>query len=177
MLRKRLSITFEETMFESRFLRIINRIYSWTISCGGNLQSLFLLYMRLVWGHQFFITGISKFANIGMVDQFFTTLNLSHPLMVAYVVAFFETVGGLCLFFGFASRLAAIPLAIIMISALSLAHSEAFIQLRFLLEPSLLVHQAPYPFLLTSLLVFIFGPGRVSIDALLKRWASRQPKF
>lgn len=164
-------------MFENRFLHAVDRLYSWTIVCGENLQSLFLLYMRLIWGHQFFLTGLSKFMHIDAVAQFFTTLGISHPFFVAYVVAFFETVGGLCLFFGFASRLAAIPLIIIMVSALSLAHSDAFVQLRFLFEPALLVHQAPYPFLLTALLVFIFGPGRVSIDAWLKRWASRQPKF
>ncbi len=164
-------------MFENKTLRILNCLYGWTLSFGGNLQSLFLLYMRLVWGHQFFIAGISKFAHIDVVTQFFMSLGLSNPIMVAYVVAFFEAVGGLLLFFGFASRLAAIPLIVIMVSALSLAHSEAFIQLRFLVEPTLLVHQAPYPFLLTALLVFIFGPGRISIDAWIKRWLTRQPKY
>jgi putative oxidoreductase len=164
-------------MFESRFLRIIDRIYGWFIGIGSNLQSLFLLYMRLVWGHQFFITGIAKLAHIDTFTQFFISLNLSHPVFTSYAVASLETIGGLCLFFGFISRLAAIPLIVIMISALSLAHSEAFIQLRFLFEPALLVRQPPYPFLLTSLLVFIFGPGRVSIDAWIKRWASKQPKY
>lgn len=164
-------------MFENRFLHIVDRIYGWFVYIGSNLQSLFLLYMRLVWGHQFFITGIAKFAHIDTVSQFFVSLNLSHPVLTSYAVASFETVGGLCLFFGFISRLAAIPLIVIMVSALSLAHTEAFVQLRFLFEPALLVHQAPYPFLLTALLVFIFGPGRVSIDAWIKRWVSKQSKY
>lgn len=164
-------------MFESNFLRTISCLYGWTVTAGSNLQSLFLLYMRLVWGHQAFITGIAKFVHISTVIQFFTSLNLSHPVFMAYAVASFETVCGILLFLGFASRLAAIPLIVIMASALSLAHSEAFIELRFLLEPALLVRQAPYPFLLTAVLVFVFGPGRISIDAWLKRWASRQPKY
>lgn len=164
-------------MFESKLLRVINRLYGWTISAGSNLQSIFLLYMRLVWGHQCFITGVAKFVHISTVIQFFTSLNLSHPIFTAYAVASFETVCGLLLFIGFSSRLAAIPLIVIMVSALSLAHSEAFIQLRFLFEPALLVRQAPYPFLLTAVLVFVFGPGKASIDAWLKRWASRQPKY
>lgn len=164
-------------MFESRFLRIIDRLYGWIIGAGSNLQSLFLLYMRLVWGHQFFIKGIGKFIHMDTIIQFFSSLNLVHPVLISYSVATFETVGGICLFLGFLSRLAAIPLIVIMVSALSLVHSDAFIQLRFLLEPARLVQQAPYPFLLTALLVFVFGPGKISIDGWLKRWASKQPKY
>ncbi len=164
-------------MFENNLLRIIDRIYGWIVSLGSNLQSLFLLYMRLVWGHQFFITGIAKFSHIDTVVQFFISINLPHPVLYAYLVAGFELIGGLCLFLGFMSRLAAIPLIAIMIAALSLAHAEAFVELRFLFEPMMLVHQAPYPFLLTALLVFIFGPGRISIDAWIKRWVLRQAKY
>lgn len=164
-------------MFESRFLRLTDKIYGWFIRIGNNLQSLFLLYMRLVWGHQCFMTGIAKFTHLDTVTQFFVGLNIPHPLFTSYVVASFELVAGLCLFLGFMSRLAAIPIIVIMVSALSLAHSEAFIELRFLFEPALLVRQAPYPYLLTALLVFIFGPGRVSIDAWIKRWLSKQPKY
>ncbi len=164
-------------MYESRFLRIMDCCYGWIVKSGSNFQSLFLLYMRLVWGHQFFLAGMGKFSNMDTVIQFFASLNLAHPEFVAYAVAFFEVVGGICLFLGFISRLAAVPLIVIMISALSLAHSDAFIQLRFLFEPARLVHQAPYPFLITAFLVLIFGPGRVSIDGWLKRWASKQSKY
>jgi hypothetical protein len=31
----------------------------------------------------------------------------------------------------------------------------------------------PFPFLVTALMVFVFGPGRFSVDALLK-WGSRK---
>ncbi len=164
-------------MFENKTLHRIDRIYSLLLKIGSNLQSLFLFYMRVIWGHQFFITGLAKFTHIDVVSQFFSNLHISHPIFIAYLMAFVETLGGLCLFFGFASRLVAIPLIIAMVSALSLAHSDIFFQFRFLFEPMLLVREAPYPFLLTALLVFIFGPGRISIDAWIKRWASRQPKY
>lgn len=164
-------------MFESRFLQILNILYSWTVTLGSNLQSVFILYMRVVWGHQLFLAGVFKFANMAETVKFFSTLPLKHPDLMAHFVAGFEVLCGILLFLGFMSRMASIPVVAIMVSALSLAHSDAFVQLRFLLEPMRLVQQAPYPFLLTALIVLIFGPGRISVDAWLKRWANHQPKI
>lgn len=163
--------------FENKFLALLDRIYGLFIGIGSNLQSVFLLYMRIVWGHQLFLHGIQKFNHTETVIQFFSILSVPMPEFTAHLVAIIEIVGGLFIFIGFMSRLAAIPVFIVMGSALSLAHSEAFIEWRFLAEPTMLVQQAPYPFLITALLVFIFGPGRVSIDAWLKRWSQRQAKY
>ena len=38
-------------------------------------------------------------------------------------------------------------------------------------DPDKFVAAAPFPFLLTALLVLAFGPGALSIDALIKRLA------
>lgn len=159
------------------FLHFWDRAYSLLIQLGTNLQSLFLLYMRLTWGHQLFIIGLAKLNNIQHVVDFFTTLQLPYPLFTAYLVATFETLGGLLLFLGLASRLAAIPVACIMLVALSTAHAANISNFRFLTQPDLLVMQAPYPYLLTAIIIFIFGPGRVSIDAWIKRWVERQPRY
>jgi putative oxidoreductase len=164
-------------IFENKCLRVSNWICSKIIFSGEHLQSLFLFYMRLVWGHQLFLIGLIKLHTIDEVANSFTTLNIPDPLLTAYLVAIFETIGGIGLFLGLASRFAALPVIVIMSSALHLAHPEAFTEFRFLFEPHLLVQQAPYPFLLTALLTFIFGPGRISIDAWIKRWASHQPKY
>ncbi|MBI5272588.1 MAG: DoxX family protein [Chlamydiia bacterium] len=164
-------------MFVNPFLRWIARIYNYFIAVGSNLESVFLLYMRLTWGHQFFLSGWHKFHTLDQTGAFFASLGLSHPAFYACLVACCETLGGLCLIFGFASRIAAIPLACIMLTALSVAHSADISNLRFLIEPQSLVKQAPYPFLITATLVFIFGPGRISIDAWLKRWSQGQAKY
>ncbi len=164
-------------MFENRFLNIIAKLYGYLIKIGSNLQSLFLLYMRLTWGHQFFMTGLGKLANIEKIAQYFQTLHIAAPHFNAYLVASIETVCGFLLFFGFASRLVSIPLIITMLVALSTAHAPNISEWRFLFEPASLVSQTPYPFLLTALLVFIFGPGRVSIDGIIKHWVDRQPKY
>jgi len=164
-------------MLTNRFLHYIDKFYSFFIMVGSNLQSLFLLYMRVTWGHQFFVTGLGKFGHIDKVIDFFTTLGFRHPAFFSYSVAAIETICGFLLFIGFASRIAAIPLIIVMLGALSTAHAPNISNFRFLTEPLALVKQEPYPFLITAALVFIFGPGRVSVDAWIKRWVDRQPRY
>ena len=163
--------------FENSFLYLMEVFYGLLIRMGNRFQSLFLLYMRLTWGHQFFLTGWGKLHAIERTATFFATLNIPHPLFNAYLVGYVECIGGICLMFGFASRLICIPLIINMITALSTAHYNEISHWRFITDPLSLVRQTPYPFLLTILLVFIFGPGRVSIDAWLKRWAQNRKRY
>lgn len=159
------------------FLRAMDFLYGLLIKLGNNLQSVFVLYMRLTWGHQLVLTGLAKLHNIEKVVQFFITLNLPYPEFHAYLVAICELICGILLFIGFASRLAAIPIIFIMFIALGTAHASNLSNFRFLTEPHLLVVQEPFPYLVTALLVFTFGPGKVSIDAWIKRWISKQPQY
>lgn len=164
-------------MLENRFLYWIDKIYGIFVKIGSNLQSFFLLYMRWSWGHLFLLAGLDKFHHIDGTAQFFAKLGILYPLFHAYLVAGFEAVGGILLIVGFASRLASIPLMIIMITALATAHAEKLANFQFLLDPKTLAGENPYPFLITTLLVLIFGPGRISIDAWIKRWISQQPRY
>lgn len=164
-------------MLENRFLHSIDKLYGYLIKIGSNLHSVFLLYMRVIWGHQLFLSGIFKLGHIDQIAQFFASLNIGAPLVNAYAVAIFETVCGILFFFGFATRLAAIPVFVIMLTALATHHAPMLSDLKFLFQPMVLLHQEPYPFLLTSLILFVFGPGRVSLDAWVKRWADRQPRY
>jgi putative oxidoreductase len=133
--------------------------------------------MRIVWGHQLILSGIGKLSNIAGTIQFFTELGIPSPTFHAYEVGIIELICGFCLFIGFASRVAAIPVILIMLTALSTAHAENLGGFNFIFNPYLLVNQQPYPILFTALLALIFGPGRISIDAWLKRWMSHQPKY
>lgn len=88
-----------------------------------------------------------------------------------------EVVCGSFLLIGFMSRMVAIPLIALTLITLGTVHAEIFVDLRFLKEPLVLVGQQPYPFLIASLLVFIFGPGRFSVDALIKHWLDQQLRY
>ena len=132
--------------------------------------------MRITWGHQLFLAGANKLGDIEGTVQLFTQFHIPSPTFHAYEVGLVEALGGILLVLGLASRIASIPIFIIMLTALSTAHAEYLGNLRFVTDPHILAIQQPYPYLLTALMVFVFGPGRISIDGWIKRWAARQPK-
>ncbi|MBS0626037.1 MAG: DoxX family protein [Verrucomicrobia bacterium] len=164
-------------MYINQKLNFCVHVYNFFLKIGNNLQSLFLLYMRLTWGHQFFIAGLGKINSIPSVTEYFATLNIPHPALHAYVVGYTELICGFFLFIGFASRIVTVPLILIMLSAISMAHNHIFNGGLFLFDPLSLVREAPYPFLITSLMVFVFGPGRISVDGWIKRWVDNQPRY
>jgi putative oxidoreductase len=66
---------------------------------------------------------------------------------------------------GLGSRLIALPLVIDMIVAYITADREALFSI--LSNPDKFTAAAPYTFLVASLIVLIFGPGRFSLGAVL----------
>jgi putative oxidoreductase len=167
----------EKVTYKNETLQSAVTVYGWILSMGTNLQSLFLLWMRLTWGHQLVLAGINKLLNMDQTIQFFNSIHIIYPTFHAFLVAYIEIIGGLCIILGFASRLVAVPLSIIMIAALSTAHAGPIANFKFISDPSTLVNQAPYPFLITALLMLVFGPGRVSVDAWIERWVHKQPTY
>ncbi len=137
------------------------------VQFASMLQHPLLLVMRLYWGWQFFLTGKGKLGNIEGVTQFFDGLGIPMPMFNAYLVASLECVGGLLLLAGLGSRLIAIPLTIAMSVAYATAHREELSDI--FSEPDKFLNAAPFLFLLTCVIVLIFGPGAFSLDAVIKR--------
>jgi putative oxidoreductase len=148
---------------------IFASLYKTLTRIGDHLQSLLLLYMRLTWGHQIFLAGLHKMQDMAGTEAFFASLNISHPGFHAYFVAILEFVCGLLFILGLGSRLAAIPIFFIMFAALGTAHATNLSSLRFISEPFILSAQAPYPCLITALLLFVFGPGKISFDNWIQK--------
>ena len=132
------------------------------------LQSPFLLLVRLYWGWQLIESGWGKLHNLAKVTEFFTSLNLPMPAQMATFISCVEFFGGLFLAIGLFSRMTALVLTINMIMAYVTADREAL--LSFFSDPDKFSAAAPYVFLVASLIILIFGPGKFCVDYLLRRF-------
>lgn len=133
------------------------------------LPSPLLLGIRVYWGWQFFQTGKGKLMNLERTAGFFTELGLPLPKLQAVLAGGTECVGGLFLLAGLFSRLTALPLIFTMFVAYLTAHRETVTGI--FTDPDAFVTAAPFLFLFASVIVFVFGPGAVSADQLLKKRA------
>lgn len=141
--------------------------YRALISIALFLQPFFLLAIRLFWGWQYFKAGLGKFNNIAGTADFFGTLGIPVPFISANLAALTELVGGLFLMVGLASRLVALPLIVTMVIALLTAHWE--VTAAIFDDPVTFVKQAAFSFMFASAIIFIFGPGIFSVDAVIKK--------
>ena len=104
--------------------RAIEIFYRGLITLGTYSQHIILLFLRLIWGWLLFGIGMAKLGNIQPVIEYFTQLGIPYPVFNAYLVGLLESVGGTCLLIGFASRLFALPLVILLFVAMATAHHD-----------------------------------------------------
>ncbi len=131
------------------------------------LQSPLLLAVRLYWGWQFAQTGWGKLMNLDRTAGYFESLGLPLPKVNAVMAGGTECVGGALLALGLFARPASVPLIFTMLVAYWTADRDALNAI--VSDPDKFVTAAPFLFLLASLLVLVFGPGKLSLDALLGR--------
>ncbi len=146
----------------------LRRLYDAAMRGFDFLRSPLLLVLRLMFGYQLFITGKGKLENIDRFIDFLTHLGIPMPVANAHFVATLECVGGLLLMLGLASRLISIPLTINFVVAYLTADHDAVVN--FFKDQDAFTNAAPFLFLLTTLIILAFGPGRLSLDAII-RWA------
>ncbi len=150
----------------------VEPLYGWFLRISNSLQSPVLLLVRLYWGWQFFETGRGKLADIPKVVDYFTSIGVPAPALNAHFIATLECVGGILLILGLASRLIALPLLIDMIMAYVIADREALGS--FFSDPEKFYNATPFTFLLASLLILVFGPGKLSLDTLIAAKRKKQ---
>jgi putative oxidoreductase len=154
-------------------MQLVEKYYRLLIRASSSLQSPFLVAVRLYWGWQFMQTGWGKLTDINKVVGFFTDLGIPAPVLNAYFVSALEFGGGLLLILGLGSRLMALPLVVDMIVAYITADRDALFSI--ISAPDRFSAAAPFTFLMASLIVLIFGPGKVSLDAFLTERLGRSP--
>lgn len=132
---------------------------------SAHLQSPLLLVIRLYWGWSFAQSGWGKLMNLDRTAEFFESLSIPLPKLNAIMAASTELFGGALLALGLFARPASIPLAGTMVVAYLTAHREELMAI--FSDTDKFLEAAPFTFLLASLLVLAFGPGKLSLDHLI----------
>ncbi|MGA8222708.1 MAG: DoxX family protein [Candidatus Acidiferrales bacterium] len=146
----------------------LRKLYDGFFHLVSYLQSPFLLAVRLYWGWQLTQSGWGKLHNLANVTDFFTSLGLPMPAQTALAISCLEFFGGIFLAIGLLSRLNALVLTVNMIVAYITADREALFSI--FSDPDKFYAAAPYTFLIASLIILFFGPGKIALDTLLKKF-------
>ena len=148
-------------------MAVLEQLYRRLITAASSLDFLFLLAVRLYWGVQMHVTGTGKLHNLERVTNFFTSLGIPAPGANAVFIAILECLGGLLFTIGLGARLIALLFVGDMIVAYITADREAFFSI--FSDTDKFYMATPFPFLMAALIILIFGPGKISIDALLAK--------
>jgi putative oxidoreductase len=157
----------------SRLTRTLEWLYSLFAKTANSLQSAFLLFVRLYWGWQFVVDGWGKLNHLPKVAEYFASLGLPAPGTTALFVSILELVGGVLLALGLGGRLIALLLTVNMTMAYITGDREALLSI--FSDPDKFAAAAPFTYLMASLIILIFGPGKFSLDFLIERfWLRRR---
>jgi putative oxidoreductase len=149
--------------------------YEALIKTSSLFQSLFLLAIRLYWGWQFAQTGWGKLQHLSRVTNFFTTLGIPAPGFSAAAVSWLELIGGIGLALGLGSRFWGLFLASDMFVAYLTAGRPNLLSI--FSDPGKFYGDDAYTFLFASVLILIFGPGKIALDVLLKHLFSADRNY
>lgn len=144
-----------------------NSLETFLAKLGSWLQSPLLFLIRLWWGWSFMQTGWGKLMNLEKTTNFFASLNLPAPKLNAIAAGATECGGGLLLLLGLFSRVASPALIFCMLVAYASADREALGSI--ISDTDKFTGAAPFLFLFAALIVFAFGPGAWSLDALVRK--------
>jgi putative oxidoreductase len=159
-------------------VKTVRTWYQAEIRCLTYLQPLLLLGLRLYFGFGFFKAGLGKLHNIENTAEYFAGLDIPLPTLNAWLAGTTECLGGLLLLAGAGARIVTIPLIFTMLVAYLTQHIDELRPLWALsngsYNPAPFFKAAPFPYLLTALIVLLFGAGALSIDGLVKWFLERK---
>ena len=135
------------------------------------VSSRAIILIRIAVGLIFFSQGLLKFLDPAMGVNRFTRIGFPHPAFTAHFVGTFELICGLLVLFGVLTRLSAIPLLIVISTAIVTT------KIPELFRPNqgfwYLVSDARTDFSMFCCLLFLIiaGPGSWSVDGI---WSGRK---
>ena len=139
---------------------------------AGVLRPLLLLIIRLYWGWQFFLTGKGKLTHLTRTADYFASLNIPLPKLNATAAGSTELVFGLLFLAGLGGRIVPVPLIGVLVVAYLTSEQAALHA--FFTDPDKFLTADPFLFLFAAVIVFVFGPGQLSLDALFAKKTSSE---
>jgi putative oxidoreductase len=133
------------------------------------------LLTRLLVGYAFYITGKGKIGNLEGITEFFSGLGIPFPAANAWFVSHLEYFGGILLMIGLVTRPVAALLGSTMIVALLTADRADFLMAWAGEGDKGLIDLTPVAYGSFMAWVLLYGPGLVSVDALLRRFLKIDP--
>jgi putative oxidoreductase len=146
------------------------------------------LGLRLILGWEFFESGWAKFRGenwfADIQERFPFPFDLVPPAISWQMATWFELVGGIALTLGLGTRFFGISLSVLTVVAIASVHwPESWSTLGELLRGYALTDQGqgnyklPLIFLAMLLPLILAGPGKLSLDMLVRRaWARRNSR-
>lgn len=128
------------------------------------LRWLAPLVARVTVGYVFVLSGWGKLNNLPKVIESFAGWGIPNAEALAPIVSAVEFGGGILLLLGLCTRIAAVPLAIIMIVTIRAALWGQVVSLESLLGLKELAYLAIFLWLAVA------GPGAISLDRVLQDW-------
>ncbi|HEX4053647.1 MAG TPA: DoxX family protein [Tepidisphaeraceae bacterium] len=135
-------------------------------------QSPLLLLIRVYIGYQCALSGYEHLTHFHTTVDAFKGWQVPLPEVSVALSGVTEIVCGALLFIGFASRLICIPLIgnfVVAFFSVNLSNPHYHELLRhFWDNQDVLLKDDSFPFLMTAILILIFGPGFLSVDGIIK---------
>lgn len=146
--------------------------YELLCKIGDIGQNFFLLFFRVFFGIQLMKNGWGKLHHHSDIVEFFTSLGIPMPDLNAWVAASVECFGSALMIIGFATRPIGALIAFTMIVAYMSVEDDKtkVFDLLKLKDLDSFFKADPYFYLMTGIMVFCFGPGKISADYLIGRF-------
>ena len=155
------------TPYPMKLTSALNSLESLLIKIGGWLQCPLLLVLRLYWGWSFVQTGWGKLMHLEKTAGYFASLDIPLPKLNALMAGGTECFGGALLLLGLYTRFATPALIFCLTVAYATAERDSLAAI--FSDTDKFTGATPFLFLLVCLIVFTVGPGKLSLDALLRK--------
>lgn len=124
------------------------------------MNSVIVLVGRIFFSAIFILSGFGKLTDISGTAAYFATFHLPAATLVAVGAGLIELLGGLAILIGFQTRIAAWVLALFSIASGLIAHMNWADSMQLInFEKNVAITGG-------FLLLAIYGPGALSVDAL-----------